>query len=997
MKRPPDFLTALLLALQLTMPLSSAGEADDLLETGFRNPPAEARPLVWWHWINGNVTKEGIRADLEDMKRVGIGGAQILDVEIYLPPGPVRYGSDSWHEHVQYAIKTAADLGLELDIANSSGWSGSGGPWITPDRAMKKMVWTETKMKGGPVSAKLAQPQGKLGFYRDIAVLSVPATTERLEKMDAKINWSAKPVIRPETVNVRGIARDQVLNLTDQMDAAGKITTTLPPGEWVILRFGYTVTGRTVHPASPEGQGSEADKLDADTVAFQFEKSLGRIIKDAGPLAGKSFKGILFDSFEAGFQNWTEHLLTDFSQQKGYDLVPFLPVLTGRIIQSQEVSEGVLWDFRQVIEELLAENYFGTMHRLAAEHGLKIYSESQGGPLNPMSANRHVAVPMNEFWMPDTANRASRMKQTTSAAGFLGRNIIGAEAFTAKPEDGKYLAIPSNLKSPGDYAFTTGINRFILHHYTHQPVTDAAPGFALGRYGTHFGRLNTWWPYADAWVSYVSRCQFLLQQGHTVADVAILVDEDTGYGFPSKMTDIVPGYDFHVCYPPDLRAMSWKDGRLIHPQGQSFGLLITPDRWVAQIPTLQHLRKLVQSGAAVLGNPPAAPAGLKDVEARTTFDQLVSELWGEPDGKTNMARKTGAGTVYRGIKPLDLLDQLKLAPDLAWAPAVVPLRFIHRSTPHEEIYFVFNHSGQPVRPEVEFRQKDRQPEIWDAASGEHADAPIFTVSGNGISVPLQLEPWGSAFVVFRKSLPARWITAASPVDLELRDGGILATGTSVAVSGSDGSRETVSLPTSPTPQTISGPWKVAFIDGRGAPASATIEQLTSWSEHADPGIKYYSGTGVYTVTFETSAPKAGQTAILDLGVVADIARVSLNGQPAGTLWKPPFRTDVTSLLKEGTNTLEIRVANRWVNRLIGDEAIPSDLTYQKAGISKFTDGKLLALPDWLYDPAKKDGYKRHSFTTWKHFDEHSPLLPSGLLGPVKIEWFNRLPLFSETK
>ena len=826
------------LALQLAMPSSPASAADDELQIGFRNPPPEARPLVWWHWINGNVTKEGIRADLEDMKRVGIGGAQILDVEIYLPPGPVRYGSDAWHEHVQYAIKTAADLGLELDIANSSGWSGSGGPWITPNRAMKKMVWTEIKTKSGPVSVKLAQPPGKLGFYRDIAVLAVPATTERLENMDAKINWAAKPVIRPDATGVRGIARDQVLDLTDQMDAAGKITTTLPPGEWVILRFGYTATGSTVHPASTEGQGSEADKLDADTVAFQFEKSLGRIIKDAGPLAGKSFNGILFDSFEAGFQNWTKHLPTDFSKQKGYDLIPFLPVLTGRIIESQDVSEGVLWDFRHVIEELIAENYFGTMHRLASEHGLKIYSESQGGPLNPMSANRHVDVPMNEFWMPDTANRASRMKQTTSAAGFLGRNIIGAEAFTAKPEDGKYLAIPSNLKSPGDYAFTTGINRFILHHYTHQPVTDAAPGFALGRYGTHFGRLNTWWPYADAWVSYVSRCQFLLQQGRTVADVAILVDEDTGYGFPSKMADIVPGYDFHVCYPPDLRAMSWKDGRLVHPQGQSFSILMTPDRWVAEISTLQHLRKLVHSGATVLGNPPLAPAGLKDVESRTTFDQLVSEIWGVHDNKKATHRKTGAGAVYHGIKPLDLLSQLKVTPDLAWTPAEVPLRFIHRTTPQGEIYFIFNHSDQAVRPELAFRQKGRQPEIWDAATGEHADAPIFSVMGNGITVPLQLEPWGSAFVIFRKPLPARWITAASPVDLELRDGGILSKDTSVAVSWSDGIRESVSLPACAPPQTISGPWKVAFIDRRSAPASATFKQLTSWSEHADPGIKH---------------------------------------------------------------------------------------------------------------------------------------------------------------
>jgi len=896
-----------------------------------------------------------------------------------------------------YAIKTAAELGLELDIANSSGWSGSGGPWITPDRAMKKIVWSETATEGGPVSVVLPQPESKLNFYRDIAVLAVPATTERLDKMDSKINWASKPVIRPETAGVPGIARDQVLNLTGKMDSTGKLTAALPVGQWVVLRFGYTATGSTVHPASPEGKGSEADKLDVNTVTFQFEKSLGRIIKDAGPLAGKSFQGILFDSFEAGFQNWTEHLPAEFSKQKGYDLIPFLPVLTGRIIQSPEVSEAVLWDFRQVIEELIAENYFGTMHKLAAAHGLKIYSESQGGPLNPMSANRHVDVPMNEFWMPDTAPRASRMKQSTSAAGFLGRKIIGAEAFTAKPEDGKYLAVPSNLKSPGDFAFTTGINRFIFHHYTHQPVSDAAPGFALGRYGTHFGRLNTWWPYADAWVSYLSRCQFLLQQGRTVADVAILVDEDTGYGFPSKMANIVPGYDFNACYPPDLRAMSWKDGRLVHPQGQSFRLLMTPDAWVAQLSTLQHLQKLVRAGADVLGDPPTAPAGLKDVEARAEFDQIVQELWGGLDGKKVTSKKTGSGTVYRGIKPLDLLTQLKLAPDLAWTPADIPLKFIHRTSPQGEIYFLFNYSDQPVRPDVVFRQKDLQPEIWDAATGEHADAPVFAAAGNGISVPIQLEPWGSAFVLFRKPLPARWITAASPVDLELRDGGILATGTSVAVSWSDGSQKTVSLPACPPPQTISGPWKVAFTDGRGAPASAGFAQLTSWSEHSDPGIKYYSGTGVYTGTFESSAPKAGQAAILDLGAVADIARVSLNGQPAGVFWRPPFRTDVTTLLKEGTNTLEIRVANRWVNRLIGDEAIPSDLTYQKTGVNKFTDGKLLALPDWLYDPAKKAGYKRHSFTSWKHFEADSPLLPAGLLGPVKIEWFNRLPSPNEKK
>jgi len=369
----------------------------------------------------------------------------------------------------------------------------------------------------------------------------------------------------------------------------------------VLLRFGYSATGATIHPAPPEGHGLEVDKLDPEALAFHFEQSLGRVIRDAGPLAGGTLNGVLFDSFEGGFQNWTESFPAEFAERRGYDFIPYLPLVTGRIIQSREVSEAVLWDFRHVIDELFAENYFGTMRRIAAKHGMQVYSESQGGPLNPLSANRHVDVPMNEFWMPDASPRASQIKLTTSAAAFLGRKVVAAESFTAKPEDGKYQNTPATLKRPGDQAFALGINRFIFHSYTHQPVPEAAPGFALGRYGSHFGRLNTWWPYADAWLQYLARCQFLLQQGRTVADVCVLVEEDTGYGFPSKMARLVPGYDFNACSPSDLRAMSFRDGRLTHPQGQSFGLLILPTEWVAELSTMRHLRELARSGAAILG------------------------------------------------------------------------------------------------------------------------------------------------------------------------------------------------------------------------------------------------------------------------------------------------------------------------------------------------------------------------------------------------------------
>ena len=928
------------------------------------------------------------------MKKVGIGGAQILDVSIYLPEGPIRYNSDSWHEHIQYAIRAAAELGLEIDVANSAGWSGSGGPWITPDRGMKQLVWSETETDGGSVSIALNQPSTKLDFYRDLAVIAVPPTSERLENILAKIAMASKPVTRSTGSSVPGIPESKVLNITDKMDTAGQLSTTLPAGHWTVLRFGYTCTGAANHPAQPEGHGLEADKLDPETVAFQFDHALGRIIREAGPHAGKTLRGVLFDSFEAGFQNWTVAFPAEFSKRKGYNFLSWLPVITGRIIKSQEASEGVLWDFRNVLDELFAENYFGTMHKLAAAHGLKVYAESQGGPLNPMSANRHVDFPMNEFWMPEVASRASRIKMTTSAAGFLGCNVIPAEAFTATPENGKYQAIPATLKGPGDYAFTTGINRFIFHHYTHQPVTEAAPGFSLGRYGTHFGRLITWWPYADAWIRYLCRSQFLLQQGRTVADVCVLADEDLGYGFPSKMTNFVPGHDFNVCAPSDLRAMSVRDGRLIHPKGQSYSFLVLPENWVAEVSMLQQLQKLLSDGATVVGRPPVVPAGFHDTEARGTFNQLVTALWGSDIGKQANVRKVGLGTLYQNSKPIDVLQKLALPADVSW-DSDTEFRFIHRVTPEADIYFVFNYSDRATLSELQFRQQNRTPEIWDASTGIHSDAPIFKSKQAGISVPIQFEPWGSVFVIFRHTQPKQWITAVTPANLELRNGTVLASGSAIALTYSDGACKTLSLPRCPASQDIQGPWQIAFTDGRGAPPTAVFPKLVSWTENSDPGIKYYSGSAIYKTVFQANAPKDGQRAILDLGNVADIARVVVNGQSVGVLWKPPFRTEISRLLLDGANTLEIHIANRWINRIIGDEAIPVDYAYQKPGKAKFTDGRLLNLPSWLYDPAKKADRKRYSFSTWRHFGANSPLVPSGLLGPVKLEWFAQVPLSAE--
>jgi hypothetical protein len=910
------------------------------LAEGFAAPPAEAKPLVWWHWINGNITKDGIRADLEDMQRVGIGGAQMLDVSIYLPPGPIRYGTDAWHEHVQYAIRTAGELGLELDLMNSPGWSGSGGPWITPDRGMKRYVWTETEVAGGAaVSATLKRPTAKLDFYRDVVVLAFPAGSKATVKEEATLKSVAAIKLDAKTAP---IAADRVLVLTKSMNAAGQLTGELPAGRWTILRFGYTTTGSMNHPAQPEGHGQECDKLDADIVAFQFEQSLGRIIREAGPQAGKGLRGILFDSFEGGYQNWSATLSQDFQQRKGYDLVPWLPVLTGRTVGSAELSEAFLRDFRNVIAGLVAEKYFGTMQRLAHAHGLRVYAEAQGGPLNPFLCNAYTDVPMNEFWMPDARPRFGNMKQIASVANLLGRRVVGAEAFTAKPEDGRWLATPASLKLCGDGAFAAGINRFIFHTYVHQPYSNLAPGFTLGRYGTHFGRLNTWWPMADAWMSYLARCQFLLQQGHTAADLLLLLDDEEGYPLTLANLAVPRGYDFDVCYARHLASLAWRAGAFRLPHGPAYCALVLPKQWTADLATLQRLKTFLAQGAVLLGEPPSAPSGLLDQRDRLPeWRALVAE-------------------VFEHIKPREslqtTLDAIKLAPDASFTAHgdETEINWLHRATAEGDLFFVSNQSGKPLTAQATFRAGGRVPEIWDPVTGKISAARNFKADAGRISLPLAFDIAGSTFVVFRRPLTAAAPVAVPPVAEQ------------------------------PAPIEIAGPWRVQFQPGRGAPAEIKLDELASWTQHPDAGVKFFSGIGTYAVTFTVPTPGAHMRYVLQLGKVCDVASVKINGRSAGVAWTAPFELDVTDLVRAGANTLEIAVANRWVNRLIGDEALPPDARYDFTG-SKFTIGRLAELPPWLGNAELTRQRKRFTFATWSLYKPDSPLPDSGLLGPVQLE------------
>ncbi len=989
-------MTVLLAGSRVSGDGSLAASGMDGLESGFQSPPMIARPLVWWDWMNGNVTKEGILADLTDMKRAGFAGVQLFDVRQSVPPGPVRYGTDQWHEMVQYAIETAEDLGLEFYAMNSPGWSGSGGPWVTPDQSMKKLVWSETNVCGGNVEAELPMPPVQKGFYEDVAVLAVPRSSSgyRVRDWDQKTALSRASLNRSaagfNTDDPRAVSPENVINLTESLSENAAVSCRLPDGEWSVLRFGYASTGAEIHPVVPEAKGLEVDKLDPEAVAFQFRQSMGRILKEAGPRAGTVFKGIVFDSFEGGFQNWTDEMPAEFERVNGYDLIPFLPVFAGRVIGSMAETEAVLYDFRCTVDRMISENYFGTMQRLAHQRNLVVYSESQGGYFNPFTCNRYVDIPMNEFWVGNYYGRMHLMKQAAASANLNGGSVVGAESFTAVPEDGRWQNTPQSLKSIGDCAFTCGINRFIFHTYMHQPY-PYAPGFTMGRWGSHFGRLNSWWKFVPAWIDYLSRSQFLLQQGQTVHDLCFLQHDDLRYAVAADHLAVPFGYDCTICYPDYLADMACADGVTSSPDGIRFRLMVLPPNGsFMELNTLRNLRRLVQQGMTLSGNPPGAVPGLHDLKTgQQEFSQLVDELWGGLSSQTPV-KKVGRGREMLESAIDRTVQRAGLSPDFAFAPAQdqKELRYIHRRTDAADIYFVANLTDRKMKGNASFRVSDRTPEIWDAVAGRTWDAPVFRSRLSATELPLRLDPHESVFVIFRRPPGRRWICSVVPDADEQFAGRLLSrNGGRYSVHESDGSSETVPVGPAGPQVDLSGGWEVRFLDGRGAPENVTLPKLISWAEHPEDGIRCYSGVAEYTKTFDLPAEvdSAGRIYLLDLGEVCDIAQVRVNGMPPVILWHRPFRMDVTSSLRPGRNTLVVQVANRWINRLIGDEQIPpSGYSYLETE-QLYNNGSLAALPDWLDDPQKAARVRRrNSFSTWKHYSKDDSPVASGLIGPVRL-------------
>ena len=649
-----------------------AGEARAELARSFAAPPRAARPWVYWFWLNGNITREGITADLEAMQRVGIGGVLIMEVDQGTPPGPARFGSPAWRELFKHVCAEADRLGLKVNMNNDAGWCGSGGIRITPELAMQKVVWTETAVEGpGHFAGRLPQPATVAGYYRDIALLAFPTPAGNAHVPGFNIksvagatgsalaqpaSWSSVP---PEQT----IARKRLISLTSRLSSDGRLAWDVPPGKWTILRLGHTPTGSVNSPAPIDVRGLECDKLSRAAADAHFAGLMGKLVADVGPLAGKTLVSTHIDSWEVGVQNWTPRLRQEFQRLRGYDPLPFLPVIAGRVVDTMEVSERFLWDLRETISQLLLENYAGRFHDLAHRHGLRLSIEAYNTcPCDEMAYAGRADEPMGEFWSWSKYGAAFSCTEMASAGHVYGKPIIGAEAFTADNGE-KWLGHPGNIKDLGDWAFCEGINRFVFHRYAMQPWRDRKPGMSMGPWGLHYERTQTWWQQSKPWHEYLARCQFLLQQGRFVADICFLGPEGSPQTLNGQQSFVSktlghegqplerPGHNFDTC-PPEvvLTRMSVKDGRLVLPDGMSYRMLVLPRVETMTPKLLGKIKELVAAGAVVAGSRPAKSPSLSDYPGcDEEVQRLTRELWGAGEPPAEITERTyGKGRLFWG-------------------------------------------------------------------------------------------------------------------------------------------------------------------------------------------------------------------------------------------------------------------------------------------------------------------------------------------------------------
>jgi len=1046
------------------------------LDDAWKSPAQEAKPWTFWYWMHNNVSKQGIKADLEAMADHGIGGVYLFSIgggnALTKPPVPSL--TDLWWQHVDYAIRQADRLGLKVRLNACDGWATAAAPQITPELSMQELTWSKIIIQGGKVfDGKVDRPKCKRNYYRDIALLAYPEpvenaassveqeikvtssfekfdfkellagdgkgielprpgwfqyefdkpitcrsitvfpsrrsyqamrlevqvsddgekfqslgrlpvprhgwqdiriTTSAIEAIKAKFfrfvydpagsekasedldhaknpgvglsqvivseepvihHWRGKagfawrvsePTTKRQVPDYTAVDADNIIDLTDQLNEDGHLCWKAPTGNrWVIHRIGYTTTGKTNGPAGG-GIGLEADKFNPAAVDVQVESWFALAADRHKELMGKVLVGSHTDSWECGSQNWSPVFRKEFINRRGYDPIRYLPAMAGVPIENAEISERFLHDVRQTIAEIVCDNFFEPMvekvHGLGGDFSAECLAPTMTS--DGMSLYGRVDIPMGEFWYESFSNdKPTDILDAIHGARIYGKRIVQAEAFTQVNLD--WDDDPFALKTLGDHNFAMGINRFVLHVWALKALNEE-PGITLGGVGAEYSRTQTWWRASKVWFDYLRRCQEILQLGSPVADVLYYVGEDQPCRalLPDRLiAELADGYTYgSINRDALLKLAKAKNGKVVLPGGMTYSVLVLPDDVRMTPEVAKKIAELSKANVPIIGPKPSRSPSLTGYpKCDNHVRDIVAKGWEKVDSSCSLKAfleklDIAPDLVFKEVdqKPVWREKQEYSSPAFSWG---------HRRDGDSDVYFISNQEYKSRKTEAVFRVSGKQPELWDPDTGQQRQLTDWCIKNGATHIDLEFAPAQSYFIVFRKhSKPPKVSTKNFPEFKAL--------------------------------QNITGPWKVEFEKDRGAPAGIVLRKLESLHRHLDERVKHFSGTAFYRNSFEFEPGEKQQDIFIDLGSVANLAEIRLNGKSLGFLWKPPFRINITKEIKREENLLEIAVSTTWHNRMAADAKLNED---KRIGSAKlFPLGRI----------------------------RNKELIKSGLSGPVKI-------------
>jgi hypothetical protein len=994
---------------------SHAARSQDSLRAGFASPPPAARLRCYWWWLNGNITEDAITRDLTAMKANGFGGAILVDADgadhggnQNVPAGPT-FGSPQWVKLYLHALDVAQKLDLEISLNATSGWN-LGGPGVKPEDGAKILTFARTIVEGpGSRTIQLAAPPIVNGFYRPIAVLAYPlkhgsalagdpasgrraiANLEyKIAGKDTGISMSQTTTFMSDVAPEAGeedFDTSKVVDLSAHVTAGDCLQWDFPAGTWEVLRIGYTDSNALVSTGSDSWQGLMIDYMSRTAFDHYWQQTLAPLLEDARPYLGKSLRYLVEDSWEGlGGENWTEGFREEFIHRRGYDPLPYLPAVSGRIVNDRATTDRFLADLRRTVADLIAANHYDYFAELAARYGLGTHAESggpHGTPIDALRNFRDSSFPQTEFWVMSERHRVADderffVKEAASAANLYGKPFAAGEGFTS-------MSLPwsespgLNLKPTFDQALTEGLTRLYWHEFTTEPDPALLPGQEYFS-GTHLNPSTTWWKQSGPVLLAMNRAQFLMQQGRPVLDLLYLVGDEVP-GFARLKSDdpahVLPGYDYDVASDDALlHQLSWAGGILKTPSGVQYRALALPRSGALSLASLIWIERYVREGGTLIGPRPSGSLGLLNDADEKKYSGIAGKMWRDCNGPK--VAVYGAGRIYCTLDAHNAFQAFGISPDMH-VDGEGKFDFAHRATSGAEIYFVRNTQNKPAQAVLTFRVRGRVPELWQMDTGAIAETSVYRNASNGTQVPLSFPAYGSVFVVFEHAQKRHVVrverNSAEVFPSILPGAGVFADDAGAlgltgpgeySLTFSDGAQRNLIIPANADLPALSEKWTLSFPPGWGAPASIHLgkssskrgssspgfREFGSWTDSADAGIRYFSGTATYTgdIDVPDSSSTEKSQLWLDLGDAREIATVRIDGKPVATLWHPPFRVRIDQALHLGANSIEIDVSNLWANRVIGD-AQPGAHRYTSTNITEYEPGAPLIPSGLLTAPA----------------------------------------------